>query len=154
MTEQHDVVIVGAGIGGAALATVLGRAGLDVLVLERQTVYHDKVRGEYMAPWGVAETQRLGLTDVLLRAGGGYSTRIVVYDEGVSREMAEANPVPLEGMVPGVRGSLNVGHPQACEALSQAAVEAGASVLRGVGDVVVTTWAAPAIHVRSRRRRA
>jgi 2-polyprenyl-6-methoxyphenol hydroxylase-like FAD-dependent oxidoreductase len=145
MTEQHDVVIVGAGIGGAALATVLARAGLGVLLLERQTVYRDKVRGEYMAPWGVAETQRLGLTDGLLRAGGGYSTRIVVYDEGVSREMAEANPVPLEGMLPGVPGSLNVGHPQACEALSQAAEAAGARVVRGVGDVVATTGAAPAI---------
>src|SRR5215468_7072539 len=117
MTEQRDVVIVGAGIGGAALATVLARAGLGVLLLERQAVYRDKVRGEYMAPWGVAETQRLGLTDVLLRAGGGHSTRIVVYDEGVPREIAEVNPLPLEGVVPGVPGSLNVGHPQACEAL-------------------------------------
>ncbi len=138
---------------------MLARAGLDVLVLERQTVYRDKVRGEYMAPWGVAETLRLGLTDVLLRAGGGYSTRIVVYDEGVPRETAEANPLPLDGMVPGVRGSLNVGHPQACEALSRAAADAGACVVRGVGDVVVTPGAAPAItydlddvehHVRCR----
>jgi 2-polyprenyl-6-methoxyphenol hydroxylase-like FAD-dependent oxidoreductase len=102
MTEHRDIVIVGAGIGGAALATVLARAGLDVLVVERQTVYRDRVRGEFMAPWGVGETLRLGLTDVLLRAGGGYSTRIVVYDEGVPREMAEANALPLEGMVPGV----------------------------------------------------
>jgi flavin-dependent dehydrogenase len=45
MTEHHEVVIVGAGIGGAALATVLARAGRDVLLLERQTVYRDKVRG-------------------------------------------------------------------------------------------------------------
>lgn len=56
MTETHDVVVVGAGIGGAALATVLARNGIDVLVLERQTAYRDKVRGEWMAPWGVAET--------------------------------------------------------------------------------------------------
>jgi len=33
VTEERDVVIVGAGIGGAALATVLARGGLDVLVL-------------------------------------------------------------------------------------------------------------------------
>jgi 2-polyprenyl-6-methoxyphenol hydroxylase-like FAD-dependent oxidoreductase len=159
MTEHHDVAIVGAGIGGAALATVLARAGLDVLVLERQTVYRDKVRGEFMAPWGVAETLRLGLADALLRAGGGYTPRIVVYDEGVPREVAEANAVPLDGFVPGVPGSLNVGHPQACEALAQAAAEAGASVVRGVGEVVVTPGSAPAIaydlddvphHVRCR----
>ena len=35
MTETRDVVVAGAGIGGAALATVLARNGLDVLVLER-----------------------------------------------------------------------------------------------------------------------
>jgi 2-polyprenyl-6-methoxyphenol hydroxylase-like FAD-dependent oxidoreductase len=159
VTEERDVVIVGAGVGGAALATVLARGGLDVLVLERQTVYRDKVRGEFMAPWGVAETLRLGLTDVLLRAGGGYSARIVVYDEGVPRDVAEANALPLQGLVPGVPGSLNVGHPQACEALAQAAAEAGACVVRGVGDVVVTSGAAPAVgydlddvehHVRCR----
>jgi len=61
------------------------------------------VRGEFMAPWGVAETLRLGLTDVLLRAGGGYTARIVVYDEGVPRDVAEANALPLQGLVPGVR---------------------------------------------------
>jgi 2-polyprenyl-6-methoxyphenol hydroxylase-like FAD-dependent oxidoreductase len=145
MTEHHEVVIVGAGIGGAALATVLARAGRDVLVLERQTVYRDKVRGEYMQPWGVAETQRLDLTDILLGAGGGYSTRLIAYDEGVPRETAEANALPLDCMLPGVPGSLNVGHPQACEALSQAAKEAGACVLHGVEDIVVTPGATPTI---------
>jgi 2-polyprenyl-6-methoxyphenol hydroxylase-like FAD-dependent oxidoreductase len=145
MTEHHEVVIVGAGIGGAALATVLARAGRDVLVLERQTVYRDKVRGEYMQPWGVAETQRLGLTDVLLGAGGDYSTRLFAYDEGVPREIAAASPLPLDSMLPGVPGALNVGHPQACEALSRAAKEAGARVVRGVGDVVVTPGATPSI---------
>jgi 2-polyprenyl-6-methoxyphenol hydroxylase-like FAD-dependent oxidoreductase len=145
MTEHRDVVIVGGGIGGSALATVLARAGLDVLVLERQTVYRDKVRGEFMALWGVAETLRLGLTDVLLRAGGGYTAGIVVYDEGVPRDVAEANAVPFDGLVPGVPGSLNVGHPQACDALARAAAEAGACVALGVGDVVVTPGPAPAI---------
>ncbi len=51
--------------------------------------------GEYMAPWGVAETLRLGLTDVLLGAGGGYTARIVVYDEGVPRDVGEADALPL-----------------------------------------------------------
>ena len=41
-----DVAIVGGGIAGAALATVLARDGYQVLLLERQTTYRDKVRGE------------------------------------------------------------------------------------------------------------
>ena len=59
--KTADVVVVGAGVAGAALGTVLARDGLDVVVLERQTRYRDKVRGEFLAPWGVAELDRLGL---------------------------------------------------------------------------------------------
>ncbi|MBV8717173.1 MAG: FAD-dependent monooxygenase, partial [Chloroflexi bacterium] len=55
-----DAVIVGGGIGGSALATVLARNGLAVTVLEQQRTYADRVRGEYMAAWGVEIAQRLG----------------------------------------------------------------------------------------------
>ena len=43
--EAFEVVIIGGGIAGNALATVLARAGRAVLVLERATVYRDRVRG-------------------------------------------------------------------------------------------------------------
>ena len=76
-----DVVIAGAGIGGSALATVLARAGLDVLVLEKETVYRDRVRGEWIAPWGVAETKRLGLYDLLRAAGGHHVTEHRTYHD-------------------------------------------------------------------------
>ncbi|HVE95420.1 MAG TPA: FAD/NAD(P)-binding protein, partial [Pseudonocardiaceae bacterium] len=42
--KRLDVVVVGGGIAGSALATVLARDGYEVLVLERQTTYRDKVR--------------------------------------------------------------------------------------------------------------
>ena len=58
MDRTHDVVIVGGGIAGSALAAVLARDGFDVLVLERQTSYRDKVRGETLLCWGVAELQQ------------------------------------------------------------------------------------------------
>jgi TRAP-type mannitol/chloroaromatic compound transport system substrate-binding protein len=38
-------VIVGAGVAGGALATVLARRGLDVFVLEKSLVHRDRVRG-------------------------------------------------------------------------------------------------------------
>ena len=55
--ESCDVVIVGAGIGGSALAKALADDGLGVVVLEQSEVYEDRVRGESMVPWGVAEAR-------------------------------------------------------------------------------------------------
>src|SRR5690348_8479650 len=146
MDRTHDVVIVGGGIAGSALATVLARAGQDVLVLERQTAFRDKVRGETLLCWGVQELQRLGLEDVLLGAGGSYATRMVPYDELLPPAHAEAAAASLEGILPGVPGALDVGHPEACEALATAAATAGATVVRGVGDVEVVPGAAPVVR--------
>ena len=69
MSGSVDVVIVGGGIAGSSLATVMARDGYQVVVLERQTAYRDKVRGEWMACWGVAELLRLNLDKPLLDAG-------------------------------------------------------------------------------------
>ncbi|MDJ0591388.1 MAG: FAD-dependent monooxygenase [Pleurocapsa sp. MO_226.B13] len=38
--EKFDVVTIGAGPGGATLATYLTRAGLSVLLLEKQSFPH------------------------------------------------------------------------------------------------------------------
>ncbi|HEV3354045.1 MAG TPA: FAD-dependent monooxygenase [Acidimicrobiales bacterium] len=142
MAQQPDVAIVGAGIAGGALATALGRQGLDVLLLEQQLEYHDRVRGETMFPWGVAELRALGLDDLLLDAGGGYATALVLGDE-----LQPADPVslPLPDVVPGVPGQLNVGHPDACAALATGAVKAGARLVKGARDVVVTPGAQPSL---------
>ena len=143
--ESVDVVVVGGGIAGSALAAVLARDGLGVLVLERQTAYRDKVRGEFLACWGVAEMQRLNLEKPLLNAGGCYVTRAVFYDEIFDPSEAEARARPLDQLLPGVPGSFDVGHPEACEALNRAAADAGATVIRGVGDIAVSAGASPSI---------
>jgi 2-polyprenyl-6-methoxyphenol hydroxylase-like FAD-dependent oxidoreductase len=141
-----DVAIVGGGIAGAALATVLAREGYDVLLLERQTTYRDKVRGEVLVCWGVAEMLALDLEKPLLDAGGHYATRAVAYDETIDPATAEANAVPLDRLLPDVPGCLDVGHPEACEALARAAAAAGATVLRGVGNVEVVPGAPPTLR--------
>ena len=92
--QTRDVVIVGGGIAGSAIATALASAGLDVLVLECQVQYRDRVRGEFLQPWGVAEARRLGVEDALLGAGGGYTTGLATYGEDVDPEVAAANAVP------------------------------------------------------------
>jgi 2-polyprenyl-6-methoxyphenol hydroxylase-like FAD-dependent oxidoreductase len=135
--QTRDVVIVGGGIAGSAIATALAPAGMDVLVIERQVEYRDKVRGEFLQPWGVAEARRLGLEQALLDAGGGYTTRLVTYGEDVDAEVAASVAVPLDMLIPDVPGGMNVGHPQASEALSSLAAERGATSRRGIGDVEV-----------------
>jgi flavin-dependent dehydrogenase len=49
-----DVIVVGGGFAGSTLSTVLARQGRSVLVIERETKFKDRVRGESMLPWGVA----------------------------------------------------------------------------------------------------
>src|SRR5947199_1486462 len=95
-----------------------------------------------MHSWRVAEVVEIGLELVLLDAGGGYATTLVVADE---LQPAGVDPLslPLADIAPGAPGQLNVGHPQACAALSDAAVKAGVRVVTNVSDVAVTPGAEP-----------
>lgn len=146
MCNQPEIVIVGGGIGGGALATVLARAGLSVAVLERDLEPVDRVRGEFMAPWGVAEAARLGLLEKLSCTGGVFATRAIFYDENNSAEQAEAMPRDMRAVHPIGTGALCAGHPAMCAALCQAAVAEGASVLRGVKDIAVSAGQPPTIE--------
>ena len=60
---EYDIVIVGGGLGGAAVGAVMAKGGAHVLVVERESRFQDRIRGEFMEPWGVAETRRLGIYD-------------------------------------------------------------------------------------------
>jgi len=133
--QSFDVVIAGGGIGGSGIATVLARAGLSVCVVEPTTDYPDIVRGEWMANWGVAHAQATGLYDVLTAAGGHHIAGHITFDEGIAPADAIAGRLPLDLMVPGVSGPLAIRHPIACQALADAAAEAGAVVHRGAADV-------------------
>jgi 2-polyprenyl-6-methoxyphenol hydroxylase-like FAD-dependent oxidoreductase len=146
MSGSADVVVVGGGIAGSSLATVLARDGYQVVVLERQTSYRDKVRGEALSCWGVAELLQLDLEKPLLDAGGCYVTHAVPYDEVIDPTQAEALAAPLDQILPSVPGVLAVGHPEACEALTRAAAAAGATVVRGVGEVDIEPGDAPVVR--------
>jgi 2-polyprenyl-6-methoxyphenol hydroxylase-like FAD-dependent oxidoreductase len=132
MSQTYDLIIVGGGIGGSALATVMAGAGKSVLVLEQSEVFEDRVRGEWIAPWGVAEVRRVGLYDLLMGAGGHHITQHITYDESVAPEAAEAKPLPLNIFSEGVPGPLCLRHPLHCQTLFDAAGAAGASASRDV----------------------
>jgi flavin-dependent dehydrogenase len=45
MAITYDLITVGGGLAGAALAGALAERGARVLVLERETKFKDRVRG-------------------------------------------------------------------------------------------------------------
>jgi menaquinone-9 beta-reductase len=143
--RTYDLVIVGGGIGGSALATVMARAGKSVLLLEQSLVYEDRVRGEWIAPWGVAEVRRVGLYDLLMSAGGHHIGRHITYDETLEPAAAEAASLALNVFSPGVPGPLCLRHPLHCQTLFDAAGGAGATTLRGVNVTDVSVGAEPRV---------
>lgn len=146
--EDYDLVIIGGGIGGSALAATVARAGAKALLLEKSEVYEDHVRGEWIAPWGVAEVKRLGLYDLLRHAGGHHLAQHITYDETLDPAQAEAAPLPLDMFVPGIPGPLCIGHPKHCQTLFDEAGRAGAVTRRGVEVLKVTAGNAPSVTYR------
>src|ERR1700747_2280643 len=115
--DRADVVVVGGGIAGASLAYALSSGGKSVAVLEASLEFEDRVRGEQMHAWGVKEARDLGVEQVLLDAGAHVATLWRQYVE-VAPDPAD---IPVSIMVPGVAGTLNLRHPDACQALLDAA---------------------------------
>jgi 2-polyprenyl-6-methoxyphenol hydroxylase-like FAD-dependent oxidoreductase len=143
--KHYDLIVVGGGIGGSALSAVMAQAGKSVLLLEQSTQYEDRVRGEWIAPWGVAETKRVGLYDLLVAAGGHHLARHVSYDESRTPGESEARTLPLSIFAADVPGPLCIGHPHHCQTLFDEAKRRGAEALRGVKVTRITPGAKPSV---------
>jgi choline dehydrogenase-like flavoprotein len=68
--NDFDIITIGGGLGGAALARSMAERGARVLVLERETTFKDRVRGEGMTPWGCGEARELGIYDLMKSSCG------------------------------------------------------------------------------------
>ena len=138
MDSSHfDVVTVGGGLGASALAAALANGGMRVLVLERETQFKDRVRGEYIVSWGVAEARELGIDDMLLRACGA---EIPFVEMGFgARNLVETTPQR--------RGGVSFFHPDMQQALLDHAERSGATVRRGANVTGVSPGSKPAVRV-------
>jgi geranylgeranyl reductase family protein len=61
VVDSADVIVVGAGPGGATTASYLAQAGLDVLLLEKTSFPREKVCGDGLTPRAVKQLVKLGI---------------------------------------------------------------------------------------------
>ena len=138
----YDLLVVGGGIAGASLAKVMADEGARVLVLEREDRFKDRVRGEGIHPWGVADLKRLGLYDLVMGTCGQELRYWTSYHNG------RARPRDLLATSPSGCGEITVHHPELQEVLLQAAVHSGAEVRRRALALSVTPGETPTAEVR------
>lgn len=124
VSKTYDIVTIGGGLGGSSLATVMARRGARVLILERTGQFKDRIRGEGMSPWGVAEAKELGIYGLLRSVGNEVRWWDWYFGEqrAFHRDLVETTPMHCP--------MLTFYHPKMQETLLQAALDAGAEVRR------------------------
>lgn len=149
MTQNtYDIITVGGGLAGAVLALVMAKHGAKVLVLERETQFKDRVRGEQVTCWGVGEARELGIYDILQHSGCGQEVRwwqtIVGGAAFERRDCLATTPQQAPQFV--------FYHPTMQEVLLAVAVEAGAEVRRDATVRDVRSGAIPTVIVERQGR--
>lgn len=140
MSERYDIVTVGGGLGGAAVAATMARRGHRVLVLERTTEFTDRVRGEVLVPWGCVEAKRLDLLAPLAEACGHEVPFWDAMVGGMTVLHRDMRTATEEGLP-----VLMFYHAAMQNVVLGEAVRAGAEVRRGTRVTEVTPGASPAV---------
>lgn len=125
-STNYDIITIGGGLGGAALAKVMAEHGASVLVLESELQFKDRIRGEVMMGWGVVDAIDLGIYDCLKAAGGVEVEYAETVQDGGNVARLHLPSTALPG-----KPRFNMYHPDMQEALLEAASDAGAVVHRG-----------------------
>jgi len=139
----YDLIIIGSGIAGATLAKRLAAAGMRILVLERETCFRDRVRGEGLLPWGVAEAHALGIYDLLANSCG----HLVQWWNHYSGQREPSQRRNLLTTCPQALPALSFYHPEMQEILLGAAHAAGAEIWRGARALAVTPAPQPQVTI-------
>jgi len=135
--RSYDIITVGGGIAASSLAKAMAERGARVLVLEREKQFKDRVRGEAIVSWGVAEANELGICR-LLKEKCGHDVPYVEAGSGLRDLRATTlQQLPL----------LSFPHQVMQEALLSAAENAGAEVRRGVSVEQIECGDEPAVVV-------
>jgi flavin-dependent dehydrogenase len=117
-----EVLVVGAGPAGLVTATVLARAGIRVLVLERARFPRHKLCGDTLNPGTIARLRRLEMSSAAEARGLTVAGMIVTGARGTR----------VEGRYPGGQKGLAIKRSDLDGGLLQCALDAGARVEEGV----------------------
>lgn len=129
------------------MARSLAEKGARVLVVERDEKFRDRVRGELMTPWGVAEAEKLGIADLLRRTCGHSIPWVDFFSGGalmLHRDLVSTTPQQLP--------CLAFYHPAMQETLLEAAANAGAEVRRGASVEEVRAGTRPSVVIKQNGR--
>ena len=141
-TVRTDVLVVGAGPGGASAATHLARLGRDVLLADGAVFPRDQACGDGLTPRAIAELQHLKLDHVL--QGGPVNKGLRGYGFGRSLVLPWNGPhLPKHGSA--------IARTVLDNALRDAALDAGATGLDGhrAVDVDLTGGRLAAVVLRN-----
>ena len=145
MSNHYDLIVIGGGVGGSALAVGIAQAGVRTLVLETEQIFRDRVRGEAIMPWGVAEARLLGLERVLERAG---ANPLVFWDSYIGADRSGHRDLTRSSRAK--EPVMACYHPVLQTTLLQFAEDSGAEVWRGArvtGLTAATNSAYPTVSV-------
>ncbi|XP_062987204.1 squalene monooxygenase [Elgaria multicarinata webbii] len=98
---QHDpeVIIVGSGVLGSALAAVLARDGRKVTVIERDLKEPDRIVGEFLQPGGYNALKDLGLGDAVEGIDSHTINGYIVHDLESKSEVEIPYPAMADGQI-------------------------------------------------------
>lgn len=142
VARTYDIITVGGGIAGSALAKAMAEQGFRVLVLEQESAFRDRVRGEAIMPWGTAEATELGILDIIMAEAGH---KLPWFDAHLGQGR------PSHRDLAATTGPKTVVtafyHPEMQQSLIAAAENAGAEVQRGAKAIDVRTNGGPEVVV-------
>ena len=119
--SDAEVIVVGGGPAGAATASRLAAAGVDVLVLDRARFPREKACAEFLSPGTVDALSRLGVLDAA-SVGGAWQRGIRIVSAGAEFTL----------VYDGDRRGLGIARPVLDTLLLQQSVACGARVREGV----------------------
>jgi len=140
----YELIVVGGGIAGASLAQRVARTGARVLVMEQETQFRDRIRGECLQPWGMGEARKLGVDSVL----GAFANEMKSVELIINGQRATKRD--LLASTPQATGMWGFYHPIAQEELLCAAANAGAEVRRGATVEDITIGSRPKVKFVAR----